>query len=227
MPTLHSIVLTLLLLMAPLHLAAHKDHDVAPPSTGTATAAEASPGEDAGEDDWGDEDDWGEDGAVEELVEDLGATGDDDNPATTSALQEFVAYFHAATTHFPIAWFFLIYFLELLCFGGKHEALEEYLYPFWAITFVSFTIPIITGLCRFDMLGFNESQQPDAVLHRNLIFVSAALLLPPLFIRFKNKKRLAGNLAYLHIALLTIALIVMVAGAHLGGEMVYGEAPMW
>ena len=87
-------------------------------------------------------------------MEDLGAAEDADNPATTSALQELVA---CARRHHPFSHrlVFLIYFWNFFVWRQTRGSRRIPL-PLWAITFVSFTIPIITGLCRFDMLGLTN-----------------------------------------------------------------------
>lgn len=155
----------------------------------------------------------------------LGAVPDATAPLSSAAgLAAALGHFHAAFVHLPIAWVTLWAMVEMLGVVSAHVALAPAALFLGFITLLSYAPAILSGLCRYDELSSATKgyETAEAILHRNLIYVSAALCAACLFVRLVHWRW--PNVVCRLICLLGVgaAFAVTAFSAHLGGRMVYG-----
>lgn len=174
------------------------------------------PGEPATEkaaDDWGDV----------EAVEAAAATAAPAAPRT--GLKAIVGYFHAASTHMPIGFVFLLIVLDALCLLGRQPALYRAGYIAMLLAFAAFVPAIVTGLTRFSVLGLDGADAAHALKHRNLMLAAAGMMLAAVITRWPAKNDLVGIRRHLYLGFLAVTAALLTIGGHEGGEMVYGDIP--
>jgi uncharacterized membrane protein len=134
-----------------------------------------------------------------------------------------VGRFHALVVHFPIAWLLLLVLFELaILLLGKEEwrLLSFYLLT---VTLLSFIPAACSGLANASQRPGPDPEFLDLMHdHRNLMLTAAGIVLAAFILRLKFRRQLSGKWRWLYLLLVLAAAGVTVAGARLGGEMVYG-----
>lgn len=130
------------------------------------------------------------------------------------SLLTVIGKFHPLVLHFPIAWLALWLLMEMV--GLFHPASVYYSArpPLAALTLLSFLPAIITGLLRAQSV---EEIDPVITSHRNLEIIGAGLVFCAAGISRMSK------LKPLMVLVLVAAMLVVAFGAHLGGQLVYGD----
>lgn len=154
--------------------------------------------------------------AVEEITEVT-----DQTPAAMS-VTTIVAKLHPAVVHMPIAWALLLLLLELLLLMGRQPDLERWGQPLLYLTLISFIPAAISGFLRLNGLPAEESAQPEAQMHRNMMLMAFVLLAAGAALRRQNTNANASS-RRIYVALVIVAMGLITFAGHLGGELAYGK----
>jgi uncharacterized membrane protein len=162
-------------------------------------------------------------GALEDHV--FGVAPDANASITTPAgSAAALGHLHPALVHLPIAWVLLWALVELLSLISENRALNPSALFLGFVTLASYAPAALSGLCRLDELASASKgyDGAEALLHRNLIFVSAAVLGVCLVLRLINWRW--PNMFCRLLCLMGVfgACVLTSYSAHLGGRMVYG-----
>jgi len=134
-------------------------------------------------------------------------------------LLEGFGRFHPALIHFPIAWLFLLLFVDALTFIGGQMALLGVGKNLSFLTWLSFFPAAASGYWRMDALP----EDPAAILHRNIMLMAFSLMGLAAALRMKYGDQIREHRTYLYCGLILVAGLLVGYGAHLGGELIYGE----
>lgn len=151
-----------------------------------------------------------------------GAPGaDQDN--RPHGLVEWISRMHAAMVHLPIAWTMLLCLTDIATFLlGRRELRKAGLYL--AVLALCSCLPAaISGLWRLDHLPQEPAAVAPALVHRNIMYVSSALLATLVALRGWRRNELAGIYRAVYMALVAMVTTLVAFGAHLGGALVYGD----
>lgn len=147
----------------------------------------------------------------------MGANMDNPSGGSKSPLDQLVPKhsFHPLMVHFPIALFLFGAALEFFGWRKKHEVMRQA--GWWAVLFgtLSTLLAVPTGLMVFLRSGFEW--QGTALIHF-ILAVSATLVMAGTVIW----RRKAAHESYAYFALLLLAVLLVGAAGHFGGQLVYG-----
>lgn len=128
----------------------------------------------------------------------------------------WLAHYHYIFVHFPIALFVMTGIAELMMRVRNNASLESTV-NFLLISALLFTFPTIaTGLLLEDTGVVTEGNHLVLEWHESFAFITLALALVTLFLRFWYVKR---TLYVISLALLIISVMLT---AHFGGMMAFG-----
>lgn len=146
----------------------------------------------------------------------------------TNVALETVAYLHPAVVHMPIAWVILLLLLEAYGFVTNDAKSAPFARALAWLAFLSFIPGLMTGFAK----GTLEESHLDAedlaemLTHRNMMLVSAALMLVLAVLRSRKRNSVFdGGSRLVYLGLLLALFGILSLGAHIGGEMVYGDGP--
>ncbi len=128
-----------------------------------------------------------------------------------------IGRFHPPLVHLPIGWATALALADILVILFAIGGLEKALKILHIGTVLSFLPAIGSGLLRFQEYAGATEAIDEAIVHRNVMFIAAAIALIGLVLRLKKMNRYA----ILFMSLICIG--IMTYGAHLGGVMVYGS----
>jgi len=164
--------------------------------------------------------------AVESLnsVEEITPQKASDTASGSAALRR-IGHLHPILIHFPIAWLVLTALYELIAvLGGWKQSRGA---PLWliALTLASFVPAIVSGLANAAQhVGVDAATAELIEDHRSLMLVSAGLLCAALVLGRLQRSHTGKGLMLLRGLIILATLVCVAFGAHLGGELVYGES---
>ncbi len=159
-----------------------------------------------------------------EVVEpgEVAVVGDD--PASAGfTLSKVIGRNHPALVHLPIGFAIAVLFIELLSFFLAKLDMGRSGLVMSGATVAAFIPAVISGFLRSEEVF--ATREPPGIFfdHRNLMIAGASIFTVSLILRLLKKDQLSGAWRYIYLALLLIAVAVLGAGGHAGGQMVYGE----
>ena len=153
----------------------------------------------------------------------------DVTPMQTSApsqpgLLQSLGRFHPALVHIPIGWMVMVFLLDIGAFILKRTELEKCGYYALIATVLSFIPALITGL-------LNATHEPrmdpeelsNITMHKHIIFTMAIFAIAALVVRISKRNVLTGKTKLAYLLFILIAVILIAAAGHIGGEIVFGE----
>ncbi len=142
-----------------------------------------------------------------------------DEPA--HGAKDLIGRFHPIIVHLPIGWLVGLLLLELVAL--RRPALAAVGLPLGVLALASFVPAVITGLLRLAHFEAEGADVAPALLHRNLMFATFGLSLAAVGLRYRLRQTFSGRTRYAYLVLLGAAVLLVSAGGHIGGELVYGE----
>jgi uncharacterized membrane protein len=160
---------------------------------------------------------------VIETVEVVDAQGGREAEEGGFTLLQIIGRNHAAAVHIPIGLLVGVLLLELIALLFPKVPLGRSGLILSLATTAGFIPAALSGFVRSSEL-FTHAEAPEIVFeHRNLMIAAIALFTVALVLRLVRKDSLEGALRTVYLALVLLAAVLMAAGGHHGGQLVYGE----
>ncbi|MCE5270346.1 hypothetical protein LLH00_03585 [bacterium] len=158
--------------------------------------------------------------SVEQIIPQQSGPAESGSPALRG-----LGHLHPILIHFPIAWLVLTALYELtVALGGWKRSRGA---PLWllGLTLAGFLPALGSGLANAaGQVGVDAATAELIEDHRSLMFVSAGLLTAALVLGLLQRSRAGRGLKVLRLLLVMAAAVCVGIGAHMGGELVYGES---
>lgn len=166
----------------------------------------------------------GGDDPVEELetIEELEMIEEIEGEQSSSTLTALLGELHPAVIHFPIAWMALLGLLEIINLFRQRPTWHRAGGYLLFLTVLSLIPAVTTGWLQSGRLIFAEPYLSILEWHRNLNFLSTALLLAALLIRPKQLIDRCSRSGIIYLVLVGVTTALVLFSGHLGGRLVHG-----
>ena len=114
--------------------------------------------------------------------------------------------------------------MDLGAFAFHRRGWDRAGLPLLAAAVASFVPAIATGLLRYYTQTEGTPSEQLAEVHRNLMLATAACCAAALAVRWRTRGRFRGVARLSYFGLLIAAAVLLVLGAHKGGQLVFGES---
>jgi uncharacterized membrane protein len=131
--------------------------------------------------------------------------------------------FHPFFVHFPLALLAAALACEALAIIFRSEELSRAGWWNQLLGSLGLVAAILSGLSAEKSVTLQGTAKEIFGLHEQIAFLAAALFSGLLLWRIGTKTRVPEKLRWLYLALLCAGVALMLYGAWLGGEMVYGH----
>ncbi len=161
--------------------------------------------------------------AIETVEFETVTTGQEEDKSFIQRAKEFLGDQHPAVIHFPLAWLVLLFLIEIVgLFRSRISWHKSGLYLL-ILTVVAFIPATATGLIQADVTTFNEKYTEILILHRNINYGVAALLLLTLGLRLRVLDTINDRAQHIiYFVLIGIATAAILYSGYLGGRLVHG-----
>ncbi len=161
--------------------------------------------------------------AKPEAVEAVEVVAAEEGDEGAASFPDLLGRLHPSLVHFPIGWLTLAFLLDLGAIALRRQELERTGRYAVGLALLSFIPAAATGFLRLGHLAEEGAEMDMAFAHRNAMLTTAIICLVAVVIRWTRKHGLAGGWRVGYLALLTLAVVFLTIGSHLGGELVFGE----
>jgi uncharacterized membrane protein len=128
---------------------------------------------------------------------------------------------HPLLVHFPIALLSIAFLFDVFGFLLKKGEIMRFGWLNQLVGTLMLGAAIISGLYAKESVSVQEVARNTLEIHEQMAFLAAVLFSVLLFWRFVSRKAIPNRLPWVFLALNLVAVVVMWAGAWLGGELVY------